>query len=114
MRRRRLLCGRQFRDPWQILLRFSEVSILTRGRIVRNLHPRRAHISPRAARVGANFSNTRLLRSMSVTAAIDGECQMVFDSNAFDGHEEVVFASDKGCGLRAIIAVHSTAMGPAI
>jgi leucine dehydrogenase len=39
---------------------------------------------------------------------------MVFDCDAFDGHEEVVFASDKGCGLRAIIAVHSTAMGPAI
>ena len=39
---------------------------------------------------------------------------MVFDSDAFDGHEEVVFASDNESGLRAIIAVHSTARGPAI
>ena len=39
---------------------------------------------------------------------------MVFDCDAFDGHEDVVFASSKDCGLRAIIAVHSTALGPAI
>jgi leucine dehydrogenase len=39
---------------------------------------------------------------------------MVFACEAFDDHEEVVFASDKDCGLRAIIAVHSTTLGPAI
>lgn len=37
----------------------------------------------------------------------------VFDSRAFDDHEQVVFASDRATGLRAIIAVHSTALGPA-
>ncbi|TYP87882.1 Glu/Leu/Phe/Val family dehydrogenase [Blastococcus xanthinilyticus] len=30
------------------------------------------------------------------------------------GHEQVVFCSDPGSGLRAIIAVHSTALGPAL
>jgi leucine dehydrogenase len=39
---------------------------------------------------------------------------MVFACEAFDDHEEVVFACDKDCGLRAIVAVHSTALGPAI
>ena len=39
---------------------------------------------------------------------------MVFSCDAFDSHEEVVFASDPTCGLRAIIALHSTVLGPAI
>ncbi|WP_108522089.1 Glu/Leu/Phe/Val family dehydrogenase [Bradyrhizobium algeriense] len=39
---------------------------------------------------------------------------MVFSCDAFDSHEEVVFVSDPACGLRAIIAVHSTVLGPAI
>jgi leucine dehydrogenase len=39
---------------------------------------------------------------------------MVFSCDAFDSHEQVVFVSDPGSGLRAIIAVHSTALGPAI
>ena len=30
------------------------------------------------------------------------------------GHEQVVFCTDEESGLRAIIAVHSTALGPAL
>ncbi|MBY5160975.1 Leu/Phe/Val dehydrogenase [Salsipaludibacter albus] len=37
---------------------------------------------------------------------------MIFDN--VDGHELVVFANDEASGLRAIIAVHSTALGPAL
>ena len=37
----------------------------------------------------------------------------VFSNVAFDDHEQVVFCSDPDTGLKAIIAVHSTAMGPA-
>ncbi len=37
----------------------------------------------------------------------------VFDSPDFDHHEQVTFVDDKATGLRAIISVHSTAMGPA-
>jgi len=36
-----------------------------------------------------------------------------FDDSAFDHHERVVFCHDAATGLRAIIAVHSTALGPA-
>ncbi len=32
----------------------------------------------------------------------------------FQGHEQVVFCADKASGLRAIIAIHSTALGPAL
>ncbi len=37
----------------------------------------------------------------------------VFDSRSFRDHEQVVFCSDAETGLKAIIAVHSTALGPA-
>ncbi|GHG07426.1 Glu/Leu/Phe/Val family dehydrogenase [Thalassotalea marina] len=36
-----------------------------------------------------------------------------FDLVDFDNHEQVVFCSDEKTGLKAIIAVHSTALGPA-
>jgi leucine dehydrogenase len=35
-----------------------------------------------------------------------------FDLVDFDDHEQVVFCSDQSTGLKAIIAVHSTALGP--
>jgi leucine dehydrogenase len=38
----------------------------------------------------------------------------LFDTLAEMGHEEVVVASDPSCGYRGIIAVHSTALGPAL
>lgn len=38
----------------------------------------------------------------------------VFSSPDFDDHEEVVFVRDPGAGFSAIIAIHSTARGPAL
>lgn len=38
----------------------------------------------------------------------------VFSSPSFDGHEHVAFHHDADSGLRAIIAVHSTTLGPAL
>jgi leucine dehydrogenase len=38
----------------------------------------------------------------------------IFASSAFNDHEQVVHASDPVTGMRAIIAVHSTVLGPAI
>jgi leucine dehydrogenase len=37
----------------------------------------------------------------------------VFEMPEFDRHEEVVFHQDPGTNLRAIVAIHSTALGPA-
>ncbi len=36
----------------------------------------------------------------------------VFGADDFDDHEQVVFASDPAAGLRAIIAIHDTTLGP--
>lgn len=38
----------------------------------------------------------------------------VFSAESFDNHEQVLFCSDKETGLKAIIAVHSTAIGPGV
>ena len=38
---------------------------------------------------------------------------MIFDHPDFDAHEQVIFCSDPSVGLKAIIALHSTALGPA-
>jgi leucine dehydrogenase len=37
----------------------------------------------------------------------------MFGHPDFDGHEQVIFACDPAVGLRAIVALHSTALGPA-
>lgn len=37
----------------------------------------------------------------------------VFEDSGFDAHERVVFCHDAVTGLKAIIAIHSTALGPA-
>ena len=39
---------------------------------------------------------------------------MLFDHPDFDDHEQVLFCSDPSVGLKAIVAVHSTALGPAV
>ncbi|NNK73429.1 MAG: Glu/Leu/Phe/Val dehydrogenase, partial [Flavobacteriaceae bacterium] len=38
----------------------------------------------------------------------------VFGQLSFDDHEQVVFCNDKDTGLKAIIGVHSTILGPAL
>ncbi len=38
----------------------------------------------------------------------------VFGQNSFDEHEQVVFCNDKDTGLKAIIGIHNTVLGPAL
>jgi valine dehydrogenase (NAD+) len=46
------------------------------------------------------------------TGASPGDFSGVF--SGLDGHEQVVFCSDEASGLRAIMAIHSTALGPSL
>ncbi len=39
---------------------------------------------------------------------------MIFETIAKTGHEEVVFCHNKDAGLKAIIAIHNTVLGPAL
>ncbi len=38
----------------------------------------------------------------------------LFGQQSFDNHEQVVFCSDKDTGLKAIIGIHNTVLGPAL
>jgi leucine dehydrogenase len=38
----------------------------------------------------------------------------VFENPSFDGHQEVIFVRDRESGLKAIIAIHDTRLGPAL
>ncbi len=38
----------------------------------------------------------------------------VFGQHSFDNHEQVVFCNDKDTGLKAIIGIHNTVLGPAL
>lgn len=38
----------------------------------------------------------------------------IFNHSEFDNHEQIVYCSDAETGLKAIIAVHNTALGPAV
>ena len=38
----------------------------------------------------------------------------VFSAPDFNAHEQVVFAYDAATGLKAMIAIHSTRLGPAL
>ncbi|MEM6576517.1 MAG: Glu/Leu/Phe/Val dehydrogenase dimerization domain-containing protein, partial [Pseudomonadota bacterium] len=39
---------------------------------------------------------------------------MLFETLAHSGHEEVVYCHNPDAGLRAIIAIHNTTLGPAL
>src|SRR4029078_12008630 len=39
---------------------------------------------------------------------------MIFATSTHTGHEEVVFCHNKDAGLKAIIAIHNTVLGPGL
>jgi valine dehydrogenase (NAD+) len=49
----------------------------------------------------------------TVTDLTDGVLHTLFQSDQ-GGHEQVVLCQDRASGLRAVIAIHSTALGPAL
>ncbi len=51
---------------------------------------------------------------MSATSSAVEVHPLVFSNPAFKDHEQVVFCHDKESGLKAIIGVHSTVLGPAL
>ncbi len=57
--------------------------------------------------VQKKFNIELFIKSLEITIVA------VFDLVDFDNHEQVVYCSDDASGLKAIIAVHSTALGPA-
>ena len=57
--------------------------------------------------------NSRVLIASGVRYHEGGGAVMLYDHPDFDQHEQVIFCTNNKIGLRAIIALHSTALGPA-
>jgi len=64
-------------------------------------------------RIRAPEAQRHPVRPSSLSIAIPCFDMATFENPAFDAHERVQFCHDKATGLRAIIAIHSTALGPA-
>lgn len=47
-------------------------------------------------------------------SASDLKQNPVFGQASFDGHEQIVFCNDEDTGLKAIIGIHNTVLGPAL
>jgi hypothetical protein len=59
---------------------------------------------------GLSLDGAKVQSVDRVAPAIGG----VFDAPDFDGHEQVVHFCDPHVGLHAIVAIHSTVLGPAL
>ena len=57
----------------------------------------------------SNHMTTELLKANELH-----KVDPVFGQVSFDGHEQVVFCNDKDTGLKAIIGIHNTVLGPAL
>lgn len=67
---------------------------------------------PSPTRRGASFAAS-YLGVTTVTDVTDGVLHTLFHSEQ-GGHEQVVICQDRATGLKAVIALHSTALGPAL
>ena len=47
-------------------------------------------------------------------SSVESESQGLMENSEWQGHEQVVFCHDKVTGLKAIIAIHDTSLGPAL
>jgi leucine dehydrogenase len=54
------------------------------------------------------------MTSEIITPAALKKMNPVFGQLSFDNHEQIVFCNDKDTGLKAIIGIHNTVMGPAL
>ncbi len=70
--------------------------------------PNRSLPTRRRASIAASY-----LGVTTVTDVTDGVLHTLFHSEQ-GGHEQVVLCQDRASGLKAVIAIHSTALGPAL
>ncbi len=83
--------------------------------VYRDIGPFRNDLSPEVQVVPDHY-NSNCPGTCNIHCALLGKEPMlgVFEAIASDTHEEVLFGHDPVSGLKAIIAIHSTALGPAL
>jgi leucine dehydrogenase len=60
------------------------------------------------------LKNNTLMNATLATAKEIQKMDPVFGQISFDDHEQIVFCNDKDTGLKAIIGIHNSVMGPAL
>src|SRR5215467_2509887 len=63
---------------------------------------------------GEKFKNTYIMITEVINANELHKVDPVFGQVSFDNHEQIVFCNDKDTGLKAIIGIHNTVLGPAL
>ena len=53
-----------------------------------------------------------MIKISTINQAISKNEVQVLDSSIYSGHEKILFCKDTSTNLKAIIAVHSTKLGP--
>ena len=61
-----------------------------------------------------NLINTSAMDATFATGKELQKMDPVFGQLSFDDHEQIVFCNDKDTGLKAIIGIHNSVMGPAL
>ena len=78
------------------------------------LRPRQGP-EPREARPAKGRADGSILWRQRRQVCREGSLSMsVFNNEAYDHHEHIAFGEDQATGLRAIIAVHNTRLGPGV
>ena len=55
-----------------------------------------------------------MIKISTINEAISKNEVQVLDSSIYNGHEKILFCEDTSTNLKAIIAVHSTKLGPGL
>ncbi len=61
----------------------------------------------------SKFNSYKMTSEITTPAELQN-MNPVFGQLSFDNHEQIVFCNDKDTGLKAIIGIHNTVMGPAL
>jgi leucine dehydrogenase len=61
----------------------------------------------------SKFNSYKMTSEITTPAELQ-KMNPVFGQLSFDNHEQIVFCNDKDTGLKAIIGIHNTVMGPAL
>ena len=54
------------------------------------------------------------MSELTISPLVDSSLNPILQPMAAMGHEQILFCNDKATGLKAIIAVHNTVLGPAL
>src|SRR5690554_3961427 len=104
---------------FKLLSSFIKISLTLIIQIGKTIYQQKKHKEMNISRFLDIFIQTKLIKykNMTINSYSSEELKKidpVFGQISFDHHEQVVFCHDKDTGLKAIIGIHNTVLGPAL